>query len=574
MCLRPLRINNPSKSYVPGVHKSKLDVPCNKCDECISRRQSDLFVRCFGEYLRCKELGGTAWFPTLTLSNEFMSWYDDPDYVNPDSGECGFRMMGCSNAYIKSFRDRMRLWLSREGFVSKDILTVRYFIVPEYGETNGRLHYHCILFVPFKLSTQQMRDMLAYAWCLPGSDMPIGWIRWSPKHGMMIKSSRALEYTMKYVGKYDKWSKKYGVEDYELYLNTLLHSIGTFDILKKFRLDALRQLYTDCVLACSHVLSVGKYAIPLSDVESYLSVKDKIKSFRQAKLHEYWSDGFGSYLIDRYMLKYHTEGNGIDCAALSDLVNGQINLSSPEFGPLKKLLDETHIKMMYGCPSYLTRKITHVCVNGRWEPKTIFQYFCQSRYETLKNRLVEQYNTWFGATSISSALGIIESDRAYIRQLLGSRSLTDLANYALVYRSRVLDDHVLLVDGKFPSDDTCLSYLNGVAPDLYTVEHSYCFDAIEDDDDIFISDPPSAKKDIMYNSLPCYSGFDELLDNLQRFDISLHSAQCAAYKRRLQETERLQKFVNPRVSDEKFFETYGRLDGSSPCYRPLHFKTF
>lgn len=107
MCVRPAKL---------GIGKEHgLCVPCGQCIECRLKRSREWAIRCMHE----ASLYEDNLFMTLTYADEFL----------PKGGSLDRRA-------FPLFMKRLR----------KEFGRVRYFHAGEYGETNGRPHYHALLF--------------------------------------------------------------------------------------------------------------------------------------------------------------------------------------------------------------------------------------------------------------------------------------------------------------------------------------------------------------------------------------------------------------------------------------------
>lgn len=123
-CMYPL--NGYIKSYPDGTRKFKLSdneyspqdseaimVPCGKCFNCLMNKRMDWTVRLFHESLYHKY----CYFITLTYSDKYI----DDNKLN--------------KRHCQLFFKRLR-----------KVVDFRYFLCGEYGETNGRRHYHMIMY--------------------------------------------------------------------------------------------------------------------------------------------------------------------------------------------------------------------------------------------------------------------------------------------------------------------------------------------------------------------------------------------------------------------------------------------
>lgn len=120
MCVRPARLN---QQKVVG-----LTVPCGQCVECRLKRSRDWAIRCYHE-LQMHE--GVGSFATLTVADDFLfrryqKWHEGHLIWTGSLDRRVFPL----------FMKRLR----------KEMGPTRYFHAGEYGEENGRPHYHALLF--------------------------------------------------------------------------------------------------------------------------------------------------------------------------------------------------------------------------------------------------------------------------------------------------------------------------------------------------------------------------------------------------------------------------------------------
>lgn len=107
MCVHPVHLR--------AQTEESCRVPCGQCIECRLRRSRDWALRCMHE----ASLHERNCFVTLTYAEEYM----------PAGGSLDRRA-------FPLFMKRLR----------KEVDRVRYFHAGEYGERNGRPHYHALLF--------------------------------------------------------------------------------------------------------------------------------------------------------------------------------------------------------------------------------------------------------------------------------------------------------------------------------------------------------------------------------------------------------------------------------------------
>lgn len=214
MCNTPITILNRSKRFRYSVDSASLTVPCGHCKECEKKKQNDWFFRASMEYMRVLKNNGYVLFPTLTYNDENLVFWNDE--------ELGFKCPVFDKKHFVAFRNKLRVYLKREGFNVSEENTIRYMYVCEYGGKRGRPHLHCCLFVPYSIPLSIMKHCVSKAWIY-------GFVRYSPK-GECIQSVKALRYCMKYISKPVVWIRDYQIDEY---LFKLKSQCDTKDIVKR-----------------------------------------------------------------------------------------------------------------------------------------------------------------------------------------------------------------------------------------------------------------------------------------------------------------------------------------------------
>lgn len=122
MCINPQTITTPQ-----GV---KVVVSCQRCFECIRKRKLDWQIRIASEVYA----SDVSFFSLISYNDDFLP---DPDL--PDKGAI--------QRLVKSLRSRLeRNFFAMKKDFNKPI-SLKYFIVSEYGEERNRLHYHAIFMI-------------------------------------------------------------------------------------------------------------------------------------------------------------------------------------------------------------------------------------------------------------------------------------------------------------------------------------------------------------------------------------------------------------------------------------------
>ena len=131
-CVYPIVMKNihyNPGSILPFERSKYIDVPCGKCIQCIKTKSLWLETACNYEYNKY----GCGAFVTLT--------YDDQHYLKLYNEE--------KEDFLADYRDfqlflkRLRQNLYRKYEVRHEF---KYLATTEYGEKNGRIHYHVLFF--------------------------------------------------------------------------------------------------------------------------------------------------------------------------------------------------------------------------------------------------------------------------------------------------------------------------------------------------------------------------------------------------------------------------------------------
>lgn len=220
MCTAPLVINR--KLFGGSVVRQTL-VPCGKCYQCLSQKQSEFSALSVLEGANAKSLH----FLTLTYDNDSvpisikgrdssMSFYPD-SLPRPNVfawTRCNKPVLaqdGSSNYYTMSLRRKdvqAALKRFREGCRKKnvDISSWKYACFGEYGEQFGRPHYHMLF---YNLTPQLVAEFV--------KEWPYGFVdvKQIPLFNEDGSNARVAvsKYVSKYVGK-DKFTHSFVNEGY------------------------------------------------------------------------------------------------------------------------------------------------------------------------------------------------------------------------------------------------------------------------------------------------------------------------------------------------------------------------
>lgn len=119
MCTSPLAILNPRNDRAKR-ERDWIHVPCGQCIECRIQKSRHVALRCEHE-LQYHE---KSCFLTLTYRNECLVW--------------GYQVPTLVPRHLKNFMKYLRKHFKKPG--------IRFYGCGEYGDKNGRPHYHVIIF--------------------------------------------------------------------------------------------------------------------------------------------------------------------------------------------------------------------------------------------------------------------------------------------------------------------------------------------------------------------------------------------------------------------------------------------
>lgn len=185
MCLTPVTLTRRL-----GSHVYQVQVPCNKCLECVKDKQNEYVVRSLEEQRK----RGSMVFFTLTYSPEALPMTDEFE-IDEDTGEC-LKNGETQTLYRKDLRDWKRAferYYSRKG----QPLDYGFVIKGEYGPRTQRPHYHGLL---FGLSKEVVDEIMS---------------RWSKKYGFVVykfipstgaDGEKVAKYCSKYMCKDENWN--------------------------------------------------------------------------------------------------------------------------------------------------------------------------------------------------------------------------------------------------------------------------------------------------------------------------------------------------------------------------------
>lgn len=497
--------------------------------------QDDWFVRCFYEYKRI-EGKGLCYFPTLTFDNEHLPIWDADGHSFP-----------CFDlTLIKRFRDKLRTYLKRDLYhrevwndekqkfetklvprrkgskpIDGDVLvwngidfnsenTIRYICCPEFGGKKGRPHYHMLLFVPFFIPIKLMKEVLKLAWTN-------GMVMYSPEYGAVLSSDRGTQYVMKYVTKPSGWYKKYGIDAYEAFLHNEIkraeaRQIGADDS----EVEAAREHYKDFKRHC-----------PRHCQSTYFGV-DGV---------DYFKNDDGSW----NMMK---------------LVDGQIRLSGMSADSMKPVLE-------YTMPDYYARKIFYQKdAYDLYQRTPLAHEVFALRWQMSLERRREKFAPYFATAEALKAhveylpgANEIDWSEAFsiFHDFMDGRTMDDLILYDMVYRGIDFDftddgdlEHPLAEAVVGMPRDKALQFLRDNALDFMIAQRS--IDRVPDPKPEKYHRIQATTTGYYFNDLPCFKGFDEVLQFIEETEGYIGEAVQAAYDKKIEEQINYLDNVSPYLN--------------------------
>lgn len=173
MCVSPILVRNPKKSFNNLVDSLLLRVPCGNCWQCRLQRKNSAWLKMHYEYEETELKGGFTYFLTLTYKQSRLP-----------------RLLG----NLPCFRHRdVQLFLKR---IRKVVgaTKVRYWFCMEYGSRTHRPHYHIVFFVT-GYDFWLFRQLAKKEWSING------YSKCGKFNYGRVTSSAGLRYCAKYVAK-------------------------------------------------------------------------------------------------------------------------------------------------------------------------------------------------------------------------------------------------------------------------------------------------------------------------------------------------------------------------------------
>lgn len=508
--------------------------------------EDDWFVRCFYEYKRI-EGKGLCYFPTLTFDKEHLPIWDGDGHSFP-----------CFDlTLIKRFRDKLRTYLKRDLYhrevwndekqkfetklvprrkgsklIDGDVLvwngidftpenTIRYICCPEFGGKKGRPHYHMLLFVPFFIPIKLMKEVFQLAWTN-------GMVMYSPEYGAILSSDRGTQYVMKYVNKPSGWYKKYGIDAYEAFLHNEIKRC-------QFRLEK-KSPFSSSAEIC--------------EMEKQLEdARDHYRDFKRHCPRHCQSTYFGVDGVDYFK---NEDGSW----NIEKLIDGQIRLSSMVSDSKKPVLE-------YTMPDYYARKIFY--------QKDAFDLYQRTplanevfalRWQMSLERRREKFAPYFATAEALKAhvdylpgANEIDWSEAFsiFHDFMDGRTMDDLILYDMVYRGIDFDFddegnlvHPLADAVMDMPRDMALQFLRDNALDFMIAQRS--IDRAPDPKPEKYHRIQATTTGYGFNDLPCFKGFDEVLQFIEETEGYIGEAVQAAYDKKIEEQINYLDIVSPYLN--------------------------
>lgn len=367
MCTRSLHIMSSklrANTFIPGVDRREMYVPCGHCIECNRAKSNEWTFRLKCEFDIAKANGGYAYFDTLTYNEDFLPKYGSfPCFCKSD---------------VQKFFKRLRK--------ACPSLEFKYFVTSEYGGRTHRPHYHILLIVYNSFSPLTLRQSVIKCWSEPYNNLHrFGFTdSMHPVSDNVVRDVRGLAYVAKYCCKDSEVMKSLEcnmltykrIKDY---LN-IEHDLSYSDILK------FQRYSDDCVIVrrgrfvriqifnfnlCSKGL--GLPGLDLISEDNLFN--DSISYETMNKKHPVQSMRIPMYFKRKLLYRYDKSSNRYILSDLGRLVRDSLAIKYvpnevsdfnliTDFDVLCDVFNSVPSLQVYGSVSSLISRINS-CLNGR-----------------------------------------------------------------------------------------------------------------------------------------------------------------------------------------------------------------
>lgn len=341
---------------------------------------------------------------------------------------------------------------------------IKYLCTSEYGDKKHRPHYHIIFYVSKPYNINLFKKVVQKCWT--SGHTQVG------KDGFLINRFAGIKYVTKYITK-DENDNSY----YKLLSDKLINPKNA--------------LFT---------ISDTRYDLRTLDFDEYeISVK----------------------AITNDLKPFHLQSQGLGISILQKLTPLQIKYSTVKVPSKNGYID-------LPIPQYIIRKLFYNCLYSADKSTCVFRLnqlgldvLCEGLFSKIGDSMVDFQNTIDNIEPVDvtyinkyngSLFKDVEDVQVTIKELLGIRDLHMLSIYNIVYRG--ISFHKLdfeFLDSNFP-----LLFDNDFILNEYKIQRPIqtTYQNIKDSHSIFCY-KNSCGSTLLYNSLPCFCYFDEILKILR-----------------------------------------------------------
>lgn len=294
MCVSPIRIVSNNIAYRDGYDKATRLVPCGHCYECRAKRGNDWYVRAAVEWQHRK---GSVFFLTNTYNEHSLKYFDTRDFEFAPK----VYIPAINRLEIVAFVKQLRAYLSGDSSLPYDILLEKYgfrpfdglkvLIIPEYGETTHRPHYHGLYFLPCKMDPLLFQRMAMLAWSDRKSMRDV-----SEQDKQYIQANKSLiDDEFKHDGMFHSGSWIYNAGDANRVDNADFVLLPPSGARKQYRYQSLKgfcdyavdkssgQLRpeVESVIGCKYLVKYFHKDDPTYSMPEYVEMRDWLRSVRQ-----------------------------------------------------------------------------------------------------------------------------------------------------------------------------------------------------------------------------------------------------------------------------------------------------
>ena len=498
MCTHPVSIRSPkykANTFLFGIDKECLLVPCGHCEECQRKKRDDLTFRLYYEYLSTVSDGGFSLSTTLTYSERYV----------PKFG--GFRFF-CRRD-VTNFIKRLRKYLTKLRYPHEGRLS--YVITSEFGCLTFRPHYHVFFGVHFKIDVNIFYNLVRRAWQRKelGDFQSIGFVDNRDVQELVINSVAGCRYVSKYVCK------------------------GSSAV------DALFKQ------GDSNLLAYVRNFCNENSAEFDLNYLKPWQLSRIYKLYQEYNPYCRDYQLMPFVAMSHGVGldflNNVDYLDLLDVCSIQDSKSLNNFKD-------------YSIPMYFIRKVFYRY--DKISKRFILNELGKDYFKKQRHNEIQSLQDFFVTSSkvlnevvFDISKGVYSDIQSLCSNYIGSRSLNHFIKYVVFFKGRHIHPTMRMLYDKFDDlniDDAAQQQEDILISSYLSDSQQFVFvDDLKRNSLYLVEDKCKTAYLPMYNSLPEFELYDVLYDYLNRIRLKFKSFKEDMMKVRKEQEYQLELIKAP-----------------------------